>query len=99
MLDIVSKRYTSFAISLILLIASVWMFFWLSLNYWIDITWGTQTEYSYDWQLDLETIKPSISKIASELNNSVSIINSTSVYKITWEDKFVIETGFDRWFD
>lgn len=99
MVDIVSKRYTCFIISLVLLVISVWMFFWLSLNYWIDITWGTQTEYSYDWQLDLEIVKPEIAKIAAELNNSTPIINTTSVYKITWENKFVIETGFDRWFD
>lgn len=99
MVDIVSKRYTCFVISLVLLVISVWMFFWLSLNYWIDITWGTQTEYSYDWQLDLEIVKPEIAKIAEKLNSSTPIINSTSVYKITWENKFVVETGFDRWFD
>lgn len=99
MVDIVSKRYTCFIISCILLVVSVWMFFWLSLNYWIDITWGTQTEYNYDWQMDLENVKPEVAKIAEELNNSTAIINSTSVYKITWENKFVIETGFDRWFD
>lgn len=99
MVDIVWKRYTCFVISLVLLVVSVWMFFWLSLNYWIDITWGTQTEYSYDWQIDLEVVKPEIAKIAEKLNSSAPIINSTSVYKITWENKFVIETGFDRWFN
>ena len=67
MIDIVWKRYTSFIISFVLLLVSVWMYFWLTLNYGIDITWWTQTEFTYDGS-SLDGIQPEIAKIAAWLD-------------------------------
>ena len=97
MLDIVSKRHINFIISACLLVVSLLMFTFWKLNFWIDITGGTQTEYTYSDTIDLETFKTNTADIAKEINLNTDIINTTSVYKVTWEKTFVVEAWFNRW--
>lgn len=96
MLDVVSKRYVNFAISWVLLLISILCFFTLKLNYGIDITGGTQTEYSYETEIDTEKMKTDISSIKDKINLTNEVINSINVYKVTWEKSFVVEAGFNR---
>ena len=96
MLDIVSKRHLNFIISAVLLVISLLMFAFAKLNFGIDITGWTQTEYTYNNSIDIEEIKATTANIASEINSSTDIINTTSVYNVTGENIFVVEAGFNR---
>ncbi len=98
MLDIVSKRQRNFAISIVFLVISLCMFFFAKLNFWIDITWGTQTEYTYTNEIDIEEIWNQVEDIAFKMNVPTELINSTSVYNVTWEKTFVVQAWFNRWF-
>lgn len=75
---------------------SIASFFIFNVNYGIDITGGSQTEYSYtSGNID-------VAKISSEiqtLKEKVPEINTINVYQVTWEKVFVVETGFQKWGD
>lgn len=50
------------------------------------MTWWTQTEYSYDKNINIETLKTDIWKIKDEFNiKNDSIINWISIYNVSWE--------------
>ena len=97
MIDIVSKRHLNFIIYTVLIVVSLLMFAFAKLNFGIDITGGTQTEYSYENAIDIEEIKTNTAKIAEEINAQTAIINGTSVYNVTGENTFVVEAWFNRW--
>lgn len=61
------------------------------------MTGGTQAEFSYsDYEFNLETINSEANTVAGHININGDIINSVNVYKITGEDVFVVEAGFQR---
>ena len=100
MFDVIKLRKTSYIVSSFLLVLSLALLLFAPLNYWIDITWWTQTEYSYAWDTDIQSYLIPI----QELSTSVgwvenSVISTVSLYKITGEDKFVVETWFVAWLD
>jgi len=96
-LNIIKNRYIYFGISGILLLISLAVFIFGNLNYWIDMTWGTQAEYQYKTaNLDLDKIRADLNKQKEEtIYNNKPIINSVSVFKISWEKKIWIITWYD----
>ena len=96
LLDVIVKRYTFFGISGALVLFSLISFFAFNINLWIDMTWGTQSEYIYETDVNLDEIRAEASTLADKVNQNGKYINTTSVYKISGENKFVVETGFNR---
>jgi preprotein translocase SecF subunit len=95
-MDVVSKRHINFLISAWLLIVSLLWFLLLPLNYWIDISGWTQTEYSYESKIEIEKIQEIAKKSAQEIDSSEKVINSTSAYEISGESAFIVEAWFTR---
>ena len=99
LLDVIKNRYTFFIASGALVLFSLISFFAFNINLWIDMTGWTQSEYSYTWDIDLEKVRADVKMLADNVNQKDKIINTTSVYKISGEDQFVVETGFNRWIE
>ncbi len=96
LLDVIKNRYTFFGVSGALVLFSLISFFAFNINLWIDMTWGTQSEYTYETDVNLDEIRLEAKNLAEEVNQNWKYINTTSVYKISGENKFVVETGFNR---
>lgn len=70
--------------------------FW-KLNLGIDMTWGTQSEFSYgSYTYDSNIITSEAQALVDVVNTEWNIINSVNSYKITWENLFVVETWFNK---
>jgi len=96
MLNIIENRLKYFIFSLIIILLSLWALFFWKLNLWIDMTWWTQSEYSYEWTIDINLINSSIEKLSQKFNlDNNNIINSTSAYRVTWENKIGVVIWFD----
>ena len=93
--EVIKKRVPYLIISAMLFLFSLLAIFVAPLNLWIDMTWGTNSEYSYE-NLDIEKIKTEI-KTASKniLLEKKEVINSTNAYKVSWENILNIVIGFD----
>ncbi len=90
--DILSFRKISFLVSGFLALFSLVCLFLIPLNYGIDMTGGIQSEYSYDtYAFSLDEV----TDIAKQTAQS-DYINNINVYKITGENSFIVETGFNR---
>jgi len=100
MLDVIKKRKNYYMVSIVLTILALLFIFVFKLNLWIDMTWWTQTEYTYSSDINIETIRTDIDSIKNEIQlNWKSVINTIDVYKITWEQKFDIIAWFDSSID
>lgn len=79
-----------------MLLSILMILFW-KLNLGIDMTWGTQSEFSYsEYNFSLDAISQEALTIKEHINLEWNIINTVNAYKITWENTFVIEAGFSR---
>jgi len=97
MFNIIKIRNIFFLISWVLFLLSFFSIFWSKLNLWIDMTGGIQMEYNYLWEINTdEILEKSISISKSILHEWEEVINNVSVYKISWEDKFVVTAWFDN---
>ncbi len=95
-LNVISKRYTYFIISGVLIFVSLFLLLWTKLNLWIDMTGWTQGEYSYT-NLNISEARIEIDKISEDIKyESKEIINSTSLYKISWENKINVVVWYDN---
>ena len=95
-LEVIKKRKLYFWISLAFILFSIAIFFWVKLNYWIDMTWGTSAEYSYTWRLDLNTIRKNLDQASKTITyKNREVINGIDSYKITGQDKITIITWYD----
>lgn len=96
-IDVLGKRKIYFILSGVFILLSLWeMIFW-NLNFGIDMTGGTQSEFRFtDYTYDSQQIKTLASEISENINSSEKVINSVSSYKINGEDTFVVETWFNR---
>ena len=106
MLNVIKKRSIYLSISAILFIISIIAIKFFPYNLGIDMTGWTQIEYSYKNKIDLEKYKKDVSDITSKIEYGVfdknwqnkikeKVINDTKVYKISWENKFVVVTWFN----
>ncbi len=93
----IENRFIYFIISGVIFTLSLWVILFWNLNLWIDMTGGTQLEFSYsDYTYDLAQIQTEAETLADHRNIWESVINSVSSYKITGEDIFIIEAGFNK---
>lgn len=100
MLNIIENRLKYFIFSGIIILLSLWVLFFGKLNLGIDMTWGTQSEYWFEWDINLVEINNSIEELWDKFNlENDNIINSTSAYRITWEDKIWVVIWFDSHLD
>lgn len=94
---ILEKRFVSFSISLLGIIFSLVMIFFGRLNLGIDMTWGTQQEFLYtEYVFDIEEVREIATMVQWHINLQENIINTINVYKVSGEEVFVVEAGFDR---
>lgn len=97
MLHVIQSRFVFYAISGFLFLFSLFSLAFFNLNLWIDMTGGTQNEFSYGtYDFDIDEITTEANTIKWHINLSGSIINTIDVYKITGENAFVVEAGFSQ---
>ncbi|MBW7954923.1 hypothetical protein H3C61_03860 [Candidatus Gracilibacteria bacterium] len=98
MLDILKHRKINFIILSIFIIFSLYFLIFSSKNYGIDMTGGTQSEYSYNnGNINLENIIKKLEDKKDEFNKiNDNILNSISVYQVTGEQKIVVEVGYNH---
>ena len=87
-----------YGIALVLVIFSLGAYLTIPLNLGIDMTGGVQAEYDYSiGQIDLATIKTLTEESKKDIAyNGTEVINNINVYKISGEDKFIVEAGFSK---
>lgn len=96
MLDIIKHRYLNISIAVVCLLLSILVLIFGEKNYGIDMTWGTQSEYSYSGEIDLEKILSGLEEKKHTFNQeNHNIINGLSAYQVSWEDKIVVEVWFN----
>lgn len=99
-IQVVKNRYTYFTISAILFLFSFIALIALPLNLWVDMTGWTQSEFSYNGEVNIDQVRTDTEKLTAEfLYEWKKVINNTEVYKVAWESKFVVVSGFDSNFD
>lgn len=99
-IQVVKNRYTYFTISAVLFLVSFLALILLPLNLWVDMTGGTQSEFSYNWEMNIEQVRTDTEKLSAEFTHEgKKVINNTEVYKVAWESKFVVVAWFDSNFD
>ncbi|MDD4152086.1 MAG: protein translocase subunit SecF [Candidatus Gracilibacteria bacterium] len=99
-INVVKNRYVYFTISAILFLFSFLALIFLPLNLGVDMTGGTQSEFSYEGNLNIDSVRTDAEKMAEEfLYEGKKVINNTEVYKVSGESKFVVVAGFDSKFD
>lgn len=88
--------YYGFALTLVLI--SIAAYFVLPLNLGIDMTGGVQAEYDYSaGQINIDTVKTLVNEAKKDIvYNKTEVVNNINIYKISWEDKFVVEAGFSH---
>ncbi len=96
--DILRKRKLFFTISWSLFILSLFMIFFGTLNLGIDMTWGTQSEFSYgeEYNVNMNALTKEAETVGWHININGNIINTINTYKITGERSFVVEAGFSQ---
>lgn len=83
-------------ISIVLALFSILILVFWKLNLSIDMTWGINMEYSYENEVDIVEIREELTNLASKLTFEWrNVINSVSVYSITWEKSFSVVAWFD----
>lgn len=87
-------------IGIVLLIVSfITLVFW-DKNYGIDMTGGTQSEYTFEWDLDIDTLHTWLDTLKEDFNmEHNALINTLNLYRVAWEDKIVIEVWFNASYD
>lgn len=94
-LGALENRKMYFIISGIAFLLSLFMIFFWNLNLGIDMTWWTQSEFSYKtYEYDSDQLRSLAVKAQEEINAWKSVISTISTYKISWENTFVVEAWF-----
>lgn len=94
-IDYIKHRFSFYAIALVLFVGSIAAPFVLPTHLGIDMTGGTQAEFQYTGEFNKEKVEAVVAKVSSlpEFGEK-SPVNTTSVYKISGENIFVVEVGF-----
>ena len=97
-MDFIKNRSKFYGIALVLVAISIGAYLTLPLNLGIDMTGGVQAEYDYsDGQVDIATIKTLVDESKKDIMyENTEIVNNINVYKISGENKFVVEAGFSK---
>ena len=88
MFDIIKSRYIYLWISSIIALFSVFVILFWNLNFWIDMTGGTQSEYTYTWTIDINKIAVWVEELSKNVNlknPSFNLKNYTNIWKSFWD--------------
>lgn len=97
MYDVLKYRKMNFIICFFILAFSLSFLLFFPKNYWIDMTWWTQSEYSYQWNINIENISKKLQEDKDNFNKlNENILNDVSVYQVTGESKIVVEVWYNR---
>lgn len=100
MLDVIKNRYVYVWVSFAVVLFALFMIIFKDTNLWIDMTGGTQSEFSYTGSVQVEEISKSLENVKNDFNKANNnIINAISTYTVSWESKIVVETWFWVWVD
>lgn len=94
-IDFIKNRFKFYAFAIFLTLTCIFSIVFLPVNLWIDVTWGTQAEFEYQGNINLDNVK----KIAEDSKIWLKwseAINNVTVYKVTWENQIIIETWFSK---
>lgn len=96
--NFISKRFGFYSVWIFTSLVAIVALMILPMNLWIDMTWWVQAEYGFEKVINVKTV---IEPIAVEMKkevlfNNQEAINNITVYKITWENKFVVEAWFNK---
>lgn len=95
MFDIIKSRYIYLWISSIIALFSVFVILFWNLNFWIDMTGGTQSEYTYTWTIDIHKIAVWVEELSKSVNlKNPWLINATNIYPISWESSIWLTIWF-----
>ena len=95
-LNVIKNRINFFILSGVLIVISISLLLFWNLNLGIDMTWGTQAEYSYEEGINIEKLRVTLSEESKNiLFEDKEVINDINAYKVSWEDKLSIVTWFD----
>jgi preprotein translocase SecF subunit len=97
-IDFIKSRFMYYGFAACLLIVSLVAYLTIPLNLGIDMTGGVQAEYDYSsGQINIETVKTLVDETKKNIvYNNIEVMNNAHIYKISGEDKFVVEAGFSK---
>ena len=96
-IDYIKQRFTFYVIALALFVGSVAVPFILPIQLGIDMTGGALAEFSYTGDFNKAKVESIVDAVKKESDFSAkSLINTTSVYKVSGENIFVVEVGFNK---
>ncbi len=97
-LNVIKNRYKYFWVSALVLMVSFFYFLFSDINYWIDMTWWTNTIYTYKIEsLETEKIeKELIEKSKNVEYNGKNMINSISVIKIFGKNEISVTVWYNK---
>ncbi len=105
-LAVIKNRIVYLSISLVFFVISLFVIIFWNLNYWIDMTGWMQLEFEYKDNSAITFDKKYFDSFQTEISNMAKeekinwkeVINSVSIYKISWINNFVVEVWFQRGF-
>jgi preprotein translocase SecF subunit len=93
----IKNRFTFYTIAATLFVGSLATPFFIPLNLGIDMTGGTQSEFRFNGAFDKAQVESAVNKAATATTAAgKSAVTSTSAYRVTGENIFVVEAGFDK---
>lgn len=96
-MKVIKNSLVYVGVSAFFLVLSLFAILFGNLNLGIDMTGGTQIDYDYSQQIDIEQLKSDVESEAKDfLYEDENIINNTSVYKVTGEKTLSVVVGFDN---
>lgn len=94
-MDFLKNRYIFLWISIFIFILSIFLILVPKLNLGIDMTWWIQIEYSYENNINIDTLVENLNTEKENfLNNWEQIINNINAYTITWEKTVAVVVWF-----
>jgi preprotein translocase SecF subunit len=95
--NFIKNRFTYYAVAIVLLAISLAAPFAFPMNLGIDMTGGIQAEFDYKDNVDIEAVKKTVEAAKDSVTVSGKhVVNNTMVYRISGENRFVVEAGFSR---
>lgn len=95
MLDVIKNRYIYVWVSFVVVLFALFMVIFKDTNLGIDMTGWTQSEFSYTGTIDMEKISKDLEALKNEFNTTNNnVVNAIAAYRVSGEEKIVIEAGF-----
>lgn len=96
---VLQYRYIYFSVMWILFLISLGFMFFSKLNLGIDMTGGTQIEFTTSQEIRIDELSQIAQEKKEEMNQKNVIVNNVNVYQVTWENIFVVEAWFSQHYE